>query len=159
MPDPDPSPKGPALRFLHVEDNPDDVFFVRHAFRKAAPEVYLVAVSDGKEAQDYLLGAVPFQDRATHPLPDLLLMDLKLPKMTGVEVLGWMKTRPELKDIPVFILSSSSEKADVESADLLGAKGYFSKPGSVKALMEIVRRLLDFLSAAGKTSKPESAQG
>ncbi|HVE40162.1 MAG TPA: response regulator [Planctomycetota bacterium] len=158
MPNPDPSPKGPAFRFLHVEDNPDDAFFARHAFRKAAPEIQLLAVSDGKEAQDYLLGAAPFHDRSTHPLPDLLLMDLKLPKMTGLEVLGWMKARPELKDIPVFILSSSSEKSDVESAGLLGAKGYFSKPGSVKALTEIVQKLLDFLSAAGKPSTVDSAR-
>jgi CheY-like chemotaxis protein len=156
MPSPDSGSKGSI--FLHVEDNPDDVFFVRHAFRKAAPKDRLLAVSDGKEAQDYLLGSAPFEDRTTHPLPDLVLMDLKLPRMTGLEVLEWMKTRPGLKDIPVFILSSSSEKSDVDRATSLGADGYFSKPGDAKALTAIVQDLLDFLAGEGKPSVAGSAQ-
>jgi len=158
MPNPDPGSQGSPFRFLYVEDNPDDVFFVRHAFRKAAPQIQLLAVSDGKAAQDYLLGAVPFQDRSTHPLPELVLMDLKLPMMTGLEVLEWMKGQPGLRDIPVFILSSSSEKPDVERAGSLGANGYFTKPGSMKALMEIVQRLLDFLSGDGQPSTEASAR-
>ena len=139
---------GRRLLFLHVEDDPNDAFFVRHAFKKGSPGVTLLTVADGREAQNYLSGSSGYGDRARHPLPDLVLMDLKLPRMTGLEVLEWMKSQPGLKDIPVFILSSSSEQSDVERVQALGANGYLSKQGNINILVEIVRGLVELAAAA-----------
>lgn len=146
------SESGVGLRILHVEDDPNDAFLVEHAFRKAAPTVSLVLVSDGREAQDFLAGTGRHRDRV---LPDLVLMDLKLPRMTGLEVLAWMKSQTALCRLPVFILSSSSEKGDVDRAEALGVNGYFSKQGSIQALVAIVRRVLD--AAAQLSSGPRKA--
>jgi CheY-like chemotaxis protein len=148
-------PAGRPLTVLHVEDDPDDVFFVRHAFQKAAPGVALVVVIDGRDAQSYLVGAGPYADRARHPMPDLVLMDLKLPRMTGLEVLEWMKGQDDLREIPVFILSSSSEPSDVERAHSLGVNGYLAKQASVGALVEIVKGLMSV--AADRRAKQQPA--
>jgi CheY-like chemotaxis protein len=78
-------------------------------------------------------------------------MDLKLPRMTGLEVLEWMKSKAELRELPVFILSSSSEKSDVERAHALGANGYFPKQGTIQGLGEIVRALLAFAGKGGES--------
>jgi len=135
-----------GLRILHVEDDANDAFLVGHAFRKAAPQVLVAVVSDGREAQEYLTGKG--RHAGTEP-PDLVLMDLKLPRMTGLEVLEWMKSQAELRKLPVFILSSSSEKSDVERAHALGANGYFPKQGTIQGLVEIVRALLAFAGKKG----------
>jgi CheY-like chemotaxis protein len=125
------------FRILHVEDDDNDALLVEHAFRKEAPQASLVVVTDGRAAQDYL--------SRNEALPDLVLMDLKLPRMTGLEVLEWMKAQPRLQDLPVFILSSSSEKQDVDRAQALGVAGYLSKQGSLKGLLDIVRDLVAFV--------------
>jgi len=143
-------PSGP-LRVLHVEDDPNDVFLIGRAFRKATPEVVLVAVSDGRQAQAYLSGSEPFGDRMQHPLPDIVLLDLKLPKMTGLELLEWMKGEASLKEIPVFILSSSSEPSDVKRAHALGVNGYLSKQGTPKALAEMAQGLRAFASGRAQS--------
>jgi CheY-like chemotaxis protein len=135
-----------GLRILHVEDDANDAFLVGHAFRKAAPQVQVSVVSDGREAQEYLTGKGRHQ--GTEP-PDLVLMDLKLPRMTGLEVLEWMKSQAELRKMPVFILSSSSEKRDVERAHALGVNGYFPKQGTIQGLAEIVQALLAFSGKRG----------
>jgi CheY-like chemotaxis protein len=135
-----------GLRILHVEDDANDAFLVGHAFRKEAPQVRVAVVTDGREAQEYLAGKGRHEGTAT---PDLVLMDLKLPRMTGLEVLEWMKSQAELREVPVFILSSSSEKSDVERAHALGANGYFPKQGTIKGLIEIVRALMAFAGKRG----------
>ena len=135
-------PPGRPLHCLYVEDDSNDAFFARHAFRKAAPEASLIVVADGREAQSYLLGSDAYGDRSRHPIPDLVLLDLKLPRMTGLEILEWMKSQPGLKELPVFILSSSSEPSDVERAHALGVSGYLSKKGNVGGLVELVRGLV-----------------
>jgi CheY-like chemotaxis protein len=138
-----------GLRILHVEDDANDAFLVGHAFKKEAPQVRVAVVTDGREAQEYLAGKGRHEGKAA---PDLVLMDLKLPRMTGLEVLEWMKSREELRRLPVFILSSSSEKSDVERANALGVNGYFSKQGTIQGLVEVVRALIAF---AGKKSGRE----
>ena len=132
---------GTMLRILHVEDDPNDAFLVGHAFKKEAPMVRIAVVTDGREAQEYLAGKGRHEGQER---PDLVLMDLKLPRMTGLEVLEWMKSQTGLQKLPVFILSSSSEKSDVDRAHALGANGYFSKQGTITGLTEIVRALLAF---------------
>jgi CheY-like chemotaxis protein len=133
------------IHVLHVEDDPNDVFLVKHGLGRVAPQARVSVVADGRQAQSYLAGEGVYADRSRHPMPDLVLMDLKLPRMSGLEVLEWMKTRPDLASLPVFILSSSTERTDVERAKLLGANGYHSKQGSLKASLETLDRILSSL--------------
>jgi CheY-like chemotaxis protein len=136
------------LVILHVEDDPNDVFFVRRAFAKASPEVTLFNAVDGEEARAFLEGRAPFEARAGHPPPALVLMDLKLPRMNGHEVLEWMRAQPALATVPVVILSSSSEKTDMERAYGLGANAYLTKQGDLNELVDIVRGIAVYATTA-----------
>lgn len=103
----------------------------------------LVLIKDGQEAVDYLSGSAPYSNRNEHPLPALILMDLKLPRMTGFDVLAWIATRPELRAIPVVVLSSSSADADIQKAKEMGARDYVVKPNGTGQYVAIVQRLLE----------------
>src|SRR3979409_1477909 len=92
---------------LLVEDDPDHVLLIQRAFGKANLVNPLRIVRDGEEAVAYLAGTDSYSDRSRHPLPSLILLDLKLPRKSGLEVLGWLREEPHLKFTPVVILSSS----------------------------------------------------
>lgn len=141
---------------LHVEDDPSDADLVAHAFRKVASEVDLRRAEDGEKAVAYLAGAPPFADRALHPLPHLVLLDLKLPLKSGFEVLEWIRTRPPLASIPVFILSSSSESSDIHRAYALGANSFLVKNVDLATLRHVVRGIGDYARIVAETS-PEIA--
>jgi CheY-like chemotaxis protein len=116
---------------LVAEDDENDVFFLKRAFEEAKIDNPLHFVYDGQEAIDYLSGVGAFADRAMHPLPSLFLLDLKMPRKTGMDVLEWLKGRPELRPLPVVVLSSSAHGGDVERAYALGANGFVVKPASM----------------------------
>src|SRR5579859_5713968 len=97
---------------LVVEDNPDDVFFLQRALKKAQISNPVQVVVDGQEAIEYLAGTEKYVNRHDFPLPYLVLLDLKLPRFDGFEVLAWMRQQPAVAAIPVVILSSSSEERD-----------------------------------------------
>jgi len=97
---------------LLVEDNPDDVLLARRAVKKAALPVSMQVVEDGDEAVAYLEGSGRFGDRVRHPLPALVLLDLKLPKRPGLEVLRWVRSRPELDTTPVVVLRFEGENPE-----------------------------------------------
>jgi CheY-like chemotaxis protein len=126
---------------LLVEDNPDDVLLMQRAFRKANLINPLAVVTDGEQAIDYLAGTGPYSDRTQHPLPVLVLLDIKLPRKSGHEVLAWLKQHPSLKRVPVVMLTSSNETADVNRAYDLGANSYLVKPVSFDDLFEMVKTL------------------
>jgi CheY-like chemotaxis protein len=127
-----------ALPILLAEDNEDDVFIFRRAFQQAGLKHPLHVVSDGQEAVDYLAGVGKFADRARHPLPFLALLDLKLPFRNGLEVLGWIRSRPELRGLEVVVLTSSAEPRDLASARQLGARFYLVKPPKLQALANLL---------------------
>ncbi len=126
---------------LLVEDNPDDAFLIKRAFKKAKLANPLFVVEDGEEAVAYLVGEGEFADRNEHPLPMLILLDLKLPKMSGFEVLQWRMGNPGVKKIPVVVLTSSNQTPDIKKAYELGANSYLVKPVSFEGLMEMVKVL------------------
>jgi CheY-like chemotaxis protein len=128
---------------LHVEDNESDVLFFRRALEQVASPAPLVALVDGEQAIEYLSGADPYGDRVLHPFPSLLLLDLKLPKKSGLEVLEWMKSKG-LKRPRVIVLTGSSESADVHAAHRLGAFAYVVKPSSIGLLRQIAKALSGF---------------
>jgi CheY-like chemotaxis protein len=134
---PDGNPAGLPVILL-VEDNPDDVLLVRRAVKKAALAVWMPVVSDGDEAVAYLDGAGHFADRQRHPLPSLILLDLKLPKRPGLEVLRWIRERPGLASTPVVVLTSSTEDEDIQKAYARGANSYLQKPVAFNALVQLL---------------------
>lgn len=110
---------------LHVEDDPNDTLLFQHACQKAGVVFNLQAVSDGDQAIAYLRGMDSFSDRAKHPMPKLILLDLKMPRISGFDVLSWLRSEGLLKAVPVVVLTSSNHDADVKRAYALGA--YSSK--------------------------------
>src|SRR5947207_15233949 len=98
---------------LHVEDDPNDVLLIARAFRKAEVPVQIQVVNDGEQAVHYLSGTDAFAQREQFPLPALVLLDLKLPRKSGIEVLEWLRAQPGLKRIPVIMLTSSRQPMDI----------------------------------------------
>lgn len=132
-----------TARILWVEDDPDDVLLIGRAIRKAGLEAPAV-VRDGPEATAYLSGAGPYADRILHPFPTLVLLDLKLPRMSGFEVLQWIRERREISRLPVVIFTSSREKADIDRAYDLGANAYLLKSVDHAHLVETLQRVRAF---------------
>jgi CheY-like chemotaxis protein len=126
---------------LMVEDEPNDVLLVQRAFRKANLLNPIQVVGEGEVAVAYLSGQAPYGDRARYPLPTLLLVDLKLPRMSGFEVLVWLRQQPGLKRLPVVVLTSSKESRDINLAYELGANSYLVKPVGFDDLLAMVKTL------------------
>jgi len=126
---------------LYAEDEADDVFFLERAFKIAGLPDMLTVVSDGEQAIEYLAGEGAFTDRALHPLPNLVLLDINMPKQSGLDVLAWLRSQPRFKSLPVVIFTSSSRPEDMEKARQLGADDYLLKPSNPGQLVELVRSL------------------
>ena len=129
---------------LVVEDTDDDVFFLKRALRDAAITNPLQVVVDGQQALDYLEGKKEYADREKYPLPFLILLDLKLPYVMGLDVLKWIRQRPEFARILVIILTSSQQDSDLIATYRLGGNSYLIKPPSREKLLETVKALRDF---------------
>jgi CheY-like chemotaxis protein len=99
----------------------------------------LHVVEDGEQAVAYLAGEGRFADRAAYPLPVLILLDLKLPRRSGLEVLQWVRQQPGLKRLRVVVLTSSNQKSDIDRAYELGANSYLIKPGTFDSLLEMMK--------------------
>jgi CheY-like chemotaxis protein len=126
---------------LLVEDNPDDRELMKLAFAQSNLEHHLVIVSDGIEALNYLLGEGKFSDRDTTIMPALILLDLNLPKINGIEVLKRIRAHPRLKLLPVTIVSSSSEPQDLIDSYINGCNSYIRKPIHFTQLQIFVREI------------------
>ncbi len=126
---------------LLAEDDENDVFLLRRALEKAGLATALIVARDGQEAVDYLSGGAPGGEGAPPSLPRLLLLDLKMPRLDGFDVLKWLSTRPELSGLPAVVLSSSNHDGDIERARGLGARDYKVKPADFPKLVELVKEL------------------
>ena len=129
------------VHILLVEDNRMDVELTLDAFREARLMNTVHVASDGPAALDYLFGRGEFADREANPLPSLILLDLKLPGMSGFEVLMQIKSTPILKRLPVVILTSSKEEGDRALSYDNGANSYLVKPVSFDGFMGVVRQI------------------
>jgi CheY-like chemotaxis protein len=130
-----------AYPILLVEDSPDDALLIQRAFRKANLANPVELVRDGEDAVTYLSGAAPYEDRERFPLPVFMLLDLKLPRRSGLEVLAWVREQPALRRLPVVVLTSSRESVDVNRAYDLGVNSYLTKPVGFEALIEMVKNV------------------
>ncbi len=130
-----------------MEDDPNDVLLIERAFRKAGlPRP--VSVRDGEQAVAYLSGEGEYADRERHPLPSLLLLDLKMPRMDGFEVLRWLRSHPGgLRRLPAVVLTGSGEAADIDRAYELGANSYLVKPPVFASLLTAVQTVTDYWDA------------
>jgi CheY-like chemotaxis protein len=122
---------------LLAEDNDDDLFLSKRVLAKAGFTPVFHA-ADGKEAIDYLSGQGDYADRGRHPLPQVVLLDLKMPFFSGHEVLEWIRTQAALDAIKVYVLTSSGETRDRARVEKAGVQGYFVKPLTAAHLAQIM---------------------
>ena len=129
---------------LLVEDNDDDLFFMKMACQRTGIPHALQCVTDGAQAVDYLAGNGVYADRNKYPMPDLVFLDIKLPKRNGHEVLAWIRTQPVLKTLPVVMLTSSTAPSDVSRAYELGVTSYLRKLSAPAEFGQGVRVILKY---------------
>jgi CheY-like chemotaxis protein len=145
---------GRVLTILVAEDDRNDALLLKLAFGQAGVNARPQFVSDGKAAIDYLRGEPPFNDRVQHPWPDLLVLDLKMPRTTGFEVLEWLRQRPDLRPLGVLVLSGSPRQADIDRAYTLGANFYCTKPLDFKQLVRVAENLKEQCSSLPALTTP-----
>jgi CheY-like chemotaxis protein len=126
---------------LLVEDNDDDVKLIQRAFKKTHLPQRVEVARDGGEALNYLTGAPPYDDRDHFPLPALVILDLKMPRVDGFDVLAAVKGTFGLRRIPVIVLTSSSELSDIHRSYDLGANSYLVKPVAFGRFAEVVSEI------------------
>jgi CheY-like chemotaxis protein len=130
---------------LLVEDDASDVALVRRAVKKLAFNARILHVSDGEEAVNYLKGNSPYEDRDAYPVPTVILLDIKLPGLSGFEVIEWLREQPlPLSRLPIVMLTSSGQQIDVDRAYELGANSYLRKPDRHAELIELLSSFNDF---------------
>ena len=132
---------------LLVEDNADDVVLMRRSARQAELPCPLAVVNDGERAMAYLAGDGEFADRSVHPIPSLVVLDLRLPRVSGHDVLAWIRGRPEYTTLPVVVLTNSQHPDDVSRAHALGVTEYLVKPLHFRDLVELTRGLRRYVGA------------
>lgn len=130
-----------TAHILLVEDNRMDVELTLDAFHEARLLNTIYVASTGQEALDYLFGRGKYADRAAYPLPNLVLLDLKLPGVDGFEVLRQVKSTPGLKRLPVIILTSSKEEGDLALTYDIGANSYIVKPVSFDGFLGVIKQI------------------
>ena len=140
-----------ANPILYAEDEENDVYFIRRAFEQAGIRNPLAVVGDGQRAINYLTGMGDYADRNKHPLPCLVILDMKMPEKSGLEVLKWIRSQPAICVLPVLMLTSSSHDADMHRAYVQGANGYLVKPGSPDELVAMAKAIKDYWLIQNRT--------
>jgi CheY-like chemotaxis protein len=126
---------------LYAEDNADDVFIFKLAFKRAALPHLFCSVDDGQAAIEWLGGVGDFSDRARFPLPQIIITDIKMPRKNGFDLLQWIRSQNAHAKLPVVVLSSSDEPQDVKRAFELGATTYFVKTPQFRDVIDFLRTL------------------
>jgi CheY-like chemotaxis protein len=153
---------------LLAEDNADDVFLFRLAFKRAGFDNPVIVVSDGEQVVQYLTGNPPYNDRNAYPFPQLLLLDLKMPKLSGLEVLAWLRGQSQWRALPVLILTTSSYGPEIKQGYELGANSFLTKPADLEEFILTLKQTGEFwlrrsqlpdLVAATSVPVPEKPRG
>ncbi|HTA31545.1 MAG TPA: response regulator [Candidatus Cybelea sp.] len=143
---------------LLVEDDLNDIFLVKRAFKRANLSNPLQVVTDGVEAVQYLIGEGRYTDRRAYPMPHLIVMDLKMPRKSGLEVLEWLKKDGIMKRIPVVIVSSCDNPVDINRAYELGANAYMVKPVNFQSVEHLFQSIIHYWGLECAQPEVELAQ-
>lgn len=144
---------------LVIEDAREHAILVRVAARRALPGLDVRVAGDGREGIAYLAGTPPFQDRRSHPIPSLIILDLLMPETDGFAVLEWLLEQPAAARIPVVVLTSS-ENPDHEGRSLdLGAKAFYRKPPNLDDLGAVVREIVEEWIGSERVNEPLRSAG
>lgn len=144
----------PGLRILMADDSEEDRFFVQRALEKSGVGNFFFGVSDGREAIDNLCREGPYASRERFPFRNVMLVDLKMPRVNGFDVLKWLETHPHCKVIPTIIYSSSAEESDVHQSYVLGANAYMVKPNSSDELVDQIQTLYKYWAQCQTPAPP-----
>jgi CheY-like chemotaxis protein len=149
---------------LHIDDSEDDIFLMERAWRRVDSTVPIRSVKCGEEALAQLSGDGAYGDRTQYPLPCLILLDIKMNGVSGFDVLRWIREQPDLDDLVVIMLTSSTVPDDQKKAAELGANSFVTKPGGLKDMAQFARSIEDYWltfhefrwdsSCRSKTPKP-----
>jgi CheY-like chemotaxis protein len=132
------------LPILVAEDNEDEIALLELAFKKAGFKGAIRFVRDGHAAVEYLEGGDGYADRKQFPFPKVIVSDLKMPRVSGLELLQWLRNHPKCRVIPAILLSGSAMESDIERAYKFGANTYFQKPIGFEAMVELLRELKSY---------------
>jgi CheY-like chemotaxis protein len=145
---------------LLVEDSEDDAFFIIRAFKNAGMLAPVSHVEDGNQAVEYISGRGLYADRAQFPMPPLILLDIKMPFMSGFEVLRWIREQSSFPNVPVVMCTSSNQDCDIEKAYALGANAYLMKPNHGEDYSDLASLIKRFWLEANlpPQPKPENAR-
>ena len=141
---------------LLVEDDENDAMLMKMAFQKNNIPNPVHWAKDGLEAIEYLNGTEVYADRKLYPFPEVLILDLKMPRMSGLELLAWIREHPEFRVIPTIIMTSSRQDLDIEKAYSLGANTYMVKPCSSEELAKMVKTAHEYWSLSVKPKTKRS---
>lgn len=136
--------KTPYQTILVVEDDENDATFIRRAFAKAGVTNPVRWVQNGEEAVAYLKGESPFTDREANPFPRVIITDLKMPQMDGLQLLRWMAQNPKYRVVPIIVFTSSTAQSDVNQAFNCGAGAYVVKPVDIRELDRVAKVIVDY---------------
>ncbi len=142
------------LTILIAEDSENDALLLQMALKRAGIKERVYVVADGVEAIAYLRGEGKYKDRSKFPFPNVLFTDLKMPRMSGFEVLEWLRSHPECFIIPVIVLSASQLDDDIRKAYQLSANAYLVKPGKFEDLQKILKLAFEFWDKCEKPTPP-----
>jgi CheY-like chemotaxis protein len=140
---------------LLVEDSDDDVFLITRAFKSVGLVSPLMRATDGRDAIDYLSGKGAYADRVKFPMPSLVLLDIKMPFVTGLEVLRWIRSQPPFASLPVVMFTTSNQECDVRSAYGSGANAFLVKPSRIEDCISIASAIRQFWIDANIALPPE----
>jgi len=129
---------------LIADDQEDDVILTKQALVRANVLNPLQVARDGQEAMEYLLGTGKFENRAEYPLPDLMLLDLNMPRMNGFELLRWVRSHPTLRALRIVVVSTSADSRDIDRAHELGANAFLVKVGDFRKYCTMLQAAVFF---------------
>jgi CheY-like chemotaxis protein len=140
---------------LIAEDSENDIAMLQRAFRQASITAPIQYVTDGEQATAYLKGEGKFARRDEFPLPDLLLLDLKMPRKSGFDVLEWLRTQPSLSHLRVVVLTTSEDLRDVNRAYALGAASFLTKPVNFVEFKDTIQAMYNYWAAFNRQPQIE----
>ena len=132
------------LKILIAEDDENDRLLLQRAIAKTGARHEVHLVNDGQEAIEYLQAAGKFEDRGQYPFPNFMILDVKMPRLSGFEVLEWLQRHEECSVIPALILTSSAREEDIKQSYQLSANAYFTKPNNMDELVRLLTSIFDF---------------